>query len=193
MDHLYIARQPIYDLNKAVMGYELLYRTSAANQANVIDADQASCETILNSFMNIGIDNIVGSALAFINLPREFVINDCLTPMLSDQSVLEILEYVQPDQDVINGLKRLKSEGYRIALDDFVFHNELIPFIELADFIKIDVRTLTKTDLERQVDLLKPYNVKLIAEKVETHQAYQDCLDLGFGYFQGFFEFPFIL
>ena len=187
MDHLYIARQPIYDLKKAVMGYELLYRSNAVNQANIIDADQASCETILNSFMHIGIDNIVGSALAFINLPREFVVNDNLTPMFRDQSVLEILEYVKPDDEVIEGLKRLKSEGYRIALDDFVFRKKLIPFVELADFIKIDVRTLTKTEIEKQVALLKPYNVKLIAEKVETHEAYQDCFDLGFEYFQGFF------
>ncbi len=187
MDHLYIARQPIYDLNKAVMGYELLYRSNAANQANITDAYQASCETILNTFMHIGIDNIVGSALAFINLPREFVINDSLTPMFRDQSVLEILEDIQPDEEVISGLKRLKSEGYRIALDDFVFRDELIPFVELADFIKIDVRALEKADIEHQVALLKSYNVKLIAEKVETHLAYQDCSDLGFEYFQGFF------
>lgn len=187
MDHLYIARQPIYDLNKAVMGYELLYRANAANQANIIDAEQASCETILNSFMHIGIDNIVGSALAFINLPREFVVNDSLTPMFRDQSVLELLEDIVPDEEVVKGLKRLKSKGYRIALDDFAFRNELIPLIELADFIKIDVRTLTKSDIEHQVALLKPYNVKLIAEKVETHEAYQDCFDLGFEYFQGFF------
>lgn len=187
MDHLFIARQPIYDRNKAVMGYELLYRASAANQANITDAHLASCETILNSFMHIGIDNIVGSALAFINLPREFVVNDSLTPMFRDQSVLEILEDIRPDEEVIKGLKRLKSEGYQIALDDFVFRDELIPFLELADFIKIDVRTLMKTDLERQVALLRPYNVKLIAEKVETHNAYQDCFDLGCDYFQGFF------
>ena len=187
MDHLYIARQPIYDLNKAVMGYELLYRSNAVNQANIIDPDQASCETILNSFMHIGIDNIVGSALAFINLPREFVINDNLTPMFRDQSVLEILEYIKPDKAVLKGLQRLKSEGHQIALDDFIFRDELIPFVELADFIKIDVRSLTKTDIEQQVALLKPYNVKLIAEKVETHEAYHDCVDLGFEYFQGFF------
>lgn len=187
MDHSYIARQPIYDLNKSVIGYELLYRSNAINMANINDADQATCETILNTFMHIGIDNIVGSALAFINLPREFVINDKLTPVLREQSVLEIHESIQPDKEVIKGLKRLKSEGCQIALDDFVFRNEFIPFIELADYIKIDVRTLMKTQIEHQVTLLKPYNVKIIADKVETHDAYQDCIDIGFEYFQGFF------
>ncbi|MGB5275901.1 MAG: HDOD domain-containing protein, partial [Gammaproteobacteria bacterium] len=110
-----------------------------------------------------------------------------LTPMFRNQSVLEILEHVEPDEEVIKGLRRLKSEGYRIALDDFSYRDKLIPLVELTDFIKIDVSTVTKTDIEQQVALLKPYNVKLIAEKVETHEAYQDCLDLGFENFQGFF------
>ena len=187
MDRLYIARQPIYDRNKAVMGYELLYRTNIINQANIIDADLASCETILNSFLHIGIENLVGSALGFINLPREFVVNDSLTPMLRDQSVLELHESIPADDDVVDGLKRLKSDGYLIALDDFVFHKELVPLIALADFIKIDVRTLVKTDLEHQVNQLRPYAVKLVAEKVETHEAFEDCHDLGFDYFQGYF------
>lgn len=187
MDRLYIARQPIYDRNKAVMGYELLYRTNIINQANIIDADQASCETILNSFLHIGIENIVGSALGFINLPREFVVNDSLTPMLRDQSVLELHESIQADDEVVNGVKRLKSDGYLIALDDFVFRKELAPLIALADFIKIDVRTMAKTDLEHQVNQLRPYAVKLVAEKVETHEAFEDCHDLGFDYFQGYF------
>ena len=66
--------------------------------------------------------------------------------------------------------------------------------MELADYIKIDVRKLTRKDLEHVLSLVEPYGVKLIAEKIETHEAYQDCLDLGFEYFQGFFFcYPVIL
>ncbi len=98
MDHLFIARQPIYNHDQGVMGYELLYRDSAVNEAHIEDGDRASCETILNSFMHIGIDNIAGSALAFINLPREFIVNEELTPMLKEQAVLEVLEDVAADE-----------------------------------------------------------------------------------------------
>ena len=187
MDHLFIARQPIYDPKKGVMGYELLYRNNAINAAHFTDADMASCETILNSFMHIGIDNIAGSSLAFINLPREFIVNDSLTPMFKEQAVLEVLEDIQPDEDVINGLKRLKDTGYRIALDDFIYRDELIPFMELADFIKIDVNELSHSEVEHALNQLKPYSAKKIAEKIETHEMYQLCLDLGFDYFQGYF------
>ena len=187
MDHLFIARQPIYNRDKAVMGYELLYRNNDNNSATISDGDQASCETILNTFMHIGIDNIVGSSLAFINLPREFIVNKALTPMFNEQAVLEILEDIKPDKDVINGIKRLKAEGYRIALDDFVYRDELIPFIELADFIKIDIHALNKDQIEQHLVQLKPYQVKFIAEKIETHEMYRFCYGLNFDFFQGYF------
>jgi len=194
MDHLFIARQPIYNRNKSVMGYELLYRNSSHNHANISDGDIASCETILNTFMHIGIDNIAGSALAFINLPREFIVNETLTPMFNEQAVLEILEDIKPDTEVINGIKRLKTEGYQIALDDFVFKEELIPFIELADYIKFDIHALSRYEVIQQFELCKKYNVKLIAEKLETHELYQFCYELGFDFFQGyFFCYPEIL
>jgi len=187
MENLFIARQPIYNRDKGVMGYELLYRNNSANQANFSDGDQASCETILNTFMHIGIDNIAGSALAFINLPREFIVNENLIPMFNQQAVLEILEDIKPDHEVIRGIKRLKSEGYRIALDDFVFQEDLIPFLELADFVKIDIHELSKDEIKKQFSLLKNYNTKFIAEKVETHDLYQFCYEQGFDYFQGYF------
>ena len=169
MDHLFIARQPIYNREKGVMGYELLYRNNSRNYADISDGDIASCETILNTFMHIGIDNIAGSALAFINLPREFIVNADLTPMFNEQAVLEILEDIEPDDEVISGIKRLKDEGYQIALDDFVFKDELIPFIELADYIKLDIHALSRYEVIKQFELCQNFNARLIAEKVETH------------------------
>jgi len=193
MDHLFIARQPIYNREKGVMGYELLYRNSSRNHANISDGEggNASCETILNTFMHIGIDNIAGSALAFINLPREFIVNENLTPMFNEQAVLEILEDIKPDTEVINGIKRLKNEGYQIALDDFVITDDLIPFIELADYIKFDIHALSRYEIIKQFELCKKYNAQLIAEKIETHELYQFCHELGFDFFQGyFFSYP---
>jgi len=187
MENLFIARQPIYNRDNGVMGYELLYRNNSTNQANFSDGDQASCETILNTFMHIGIDSIAGSSLAFINLPREFIVNEDLIPMFNKQAVLEVLEDIKPDEDVITGIRRLKKEGYRIALDDFVYKENLIPFIELADFIKIDIHGLSKTEIKHQLSLLKSYNVKFIAEKIETHELYQFCYEQGFDYYQGYF------
>ncbi len=187
MENLFIARQPIYNDKMKLIGYELLYRSGDMEHALFEDGSQASCDTILNTFMHIGIDHVAGSALAFINLPTEFVINESLTPMFREQTVLEILEDVEPTENVVNGLKLLKSQGYRIALDDFRYQERLKPFLELADFIKLDVIANSEDEIKKQLETLADYPAKIVAEKVETPELYDLCKKLGFKYYQGFF------
>ncbi|MDH5484803.1 MAG: HDOD domain-containing protein [Gammaproteobacteria bacterium] len=187
MENLFIARQPIYNRKMQLTGYELLYRSGDMDSAVFSDGNQASCETIINSFMHIGIDSLTGSALAYINLPEEFIINAELTPMFREQSVLEILEDVKPTAEVIAGLKRLKQDHFKIALDDFRYDESFIPFLELADFVKIDVLNRDEADIRQQLDYVRPYNIETVAEKVETQQMHHLCDSLGFDYFQGFF------
>jgi EAL and modified HD-GYP domain-containing signal transduction protein len=81
----------------------------------------------------------------------------------------------------------LKSQGYRIALDDFRYHDNLKPFLKLADFIKLDVIANSKDEIQRQLQALAEYPAAIIAEKVETPELYDLCKKLGFSYYQGFF------
>jgi c-di-GMP phosphodiesterase len=187
MDNLYLARQPIYDRNQTVMGYELLYRSSMVNTANVQNDNQATMDTILNSFMHIGLENIVGSSLAFLNLPTDYVINQTLTPMFRGQCVLEILESVPPTTQVISGLKYLKQQGYQIALDDFEYTPRHAAFLELTDFVKLDVNQKSEQDIRAQLAQLAPHRVKVVAEKVETPEMHELCKSMKFDYFQGYF------
>jgi len=187
MENLYLARQPIYHRNQTVIGYELLYRSSSVNSANVNDDNQATLETLLNSFMHVGLENIVGSSLAFLNLPVDFVTNQTLTPMFKGQCVLEILESVTPTTQVITGLKFLKQQGYQIALDDFEYSPKHRAFLELADYVKLDVNHKSEQDIRNQLTQLKPYKVKVVAEKVETPDMHKLCMQLNFDYFQGYF------
>ncbi|MFT6734018.1 MAG: EAL and modified HD-GYP domain-containing signal transduction protein [Polaribacter sp.] len=188
MENLYIARQPIYNKSFEVFGYELLYRNGAVNEAIIDDANQATCETILNAFMHIGIDSLVGSTLAFINLPKEFIINESLTPLFNSQIVLEILEDVEPTPEVIDGLKRLKKQGFKIALDDFVYRDSLQPLFELADIVKLNVIALSEELVREEYARFRQFeHIKILAEKVETQEMKELCIELGFDYIQGFF------
>jgi EAL and modified HD-GYP domain-containing signal transduction protein len=187
MENLFIARQPIYDRKLAVMGYELLYRSSEVNQAIFEDGNLASCETIINTFMHIGLENLIGSAPAFINLPTDFVLNHALTPMFREQCVLEILEDVAPVPRVIESLRELKNQGYRIALDDFEYSPAHTPLLQLADFVKIDVLNAEESGIRARLEHVRPFKAKIIAEKVETQELHQLCMNLGFDYFQGYF------
>ncbi|HHJ13700.1 MAG TPA: EAL domain-containing protein [Gammaproteobacteria bacterium] len=187
-DHaIFIGRQPIYDRDGGLYAYELLFRSAHNDKAHVIDGDRATSEVIINTFMEIGLDRIVGDRLAFINLTRSFFVDETTISLPRDRVVLELLEDIEVDETLIAGVRRLAREGYRIALDDFIYHESLQPLVELADVIKIDIQALDRAQIRQHVEQLRPQNLQLLAEKVETREDYDFCHALGFDYFQGYF------
>ncbi len=187
MFHYYIGRQPIFDARLEVFGYELLYRSHDTEGVVNVDGDQATSQVLLNSFMEMGLDALVGDRKAFVNLTRRFILNHELIPEASDQLVLEILEDIDGDGEIVEAVRRLKDKGYLIALDDFVYRRSLRPLLELADIIKVELPALTREDLEAHVAALRHYPLQLLAEKVETHEEFDFCKSLGFDLYQGFF------
>ncbi|MFW5426849.1 MAG: EAL and HDOD domain-containing protein [Methylophagaceae bacterium] len=185
------ARQPIFDRNLNTYAYELLYRGEIMDMSNTSIhsevGDLATNQVINNAFIDIGIEKVVGNHLAFINMTRSLLIKGDPLPFAHDQVVLEILEDIAADTEVIHAVEKLVSQGYKVALDDFIFDESLWPLINLAEIIKIDILLLSSEELKQHVDLLKQENVKLLAEKVETQQQFEQCKALGFDYFQGFF------
>ena len=187
MDNLFVARQPIYDISDQLIGYELLYRAGDTDVAEFNDGKVASSQVILNSFMDIGFDGLVGSSFAFINITEDFILNESLTPMYEKQIVLEVLEEIPPSAEVFAGVKRLKKHGYKIALDDFKYSPEYDELLELSEFVKLDVIELGKDGIIRELENLKEFDVKIIAEKVETQEMYAFCKELSFDLFQGYY------
>ena len=65
-------------------------------------------------------------------------------------------------------VKKLVSAGYIIALDDYIYNPAHAPLIELAHIIKIDLMALSEDELVEHVNILNKFDVKLLAEKIET-------------------------
>jgi EAL and modified HD-GYP domain-containing signal transduction protein len=187
MSDIYIGRQPIYDRKLNVYAYELLFRAAADNSASFTDGDQATTDVIVNTFLEIGLDNIVGNRLAFINLTRSFFVGEHSISLPKDRVVLELLEDIDADAEVIAGVKRLSDLDYTIALDDFIYHESLQPLVSLADLVKIDIMALNRGEIREHVNALRQHPLRLLAEKVETQQDFDFCMELGFDYFQGYF------
>lgn len=187
-----LARQPIVDSRLAVMGYELFYRKNAvATQADVIDEVGATAQVISASLFELGMDNLVGANKAFINFPRAYLLSPSGMSFDKDNVVIEVLENAGYDAILLSSLRRWVNAGYSIALDDFIFHSKLTPFVELADYIKLDILALGHEGFHQQLELLKGFKAQIIAEKVETWEDYQFCRLLGVECFQGyFFEKP---
>ena len=93
----------------------------------------------------------------------------------------------QPSPTVFEALKSLKARGYKIALDDYDFNPEWEKILAIVDIIKVDLKASTRAQILALFKLAKQHTFKLLAEKVETYEEFQQCLDDGFDYFQGYF------
>ncbi|MDR2877875.1 MAG: EAL domain-containing protein [Chromatiales bacterium] len=184
----YIGRQEIFDSRRTVVGYELLYRQRENSlQADAVNGDQATSHVLMHSFWELGLGAVVGNHMAFVNLTRNFLLNPDLLPPPSSQLVLEILEDIVIDDTIIATVRDLKSRGYLIALDDFIYRDEFKPLLEISDIVKIDIQLVSGDLLREYIQLLRPYRLKLLAEKVETPETFEECGRLGFDYYQGYF------
>jgi EAL and modified HD-GYP domain-containing signal transduction protein len=185
---IFVARQPIFDVNKKTFGYELLYRSgNSSNFFTGVDGDEATSSVMINSFLVIGIKTLTGDRKAFVNFTKNLILKDVATLFPKEYLVVEILENIEPDKDIIEKCRKLKESGVTIALDDFVFSQKYEPLIELADIIKVDFMATSDKEKERLVKRYRGSDIKFLAEKVETNEEFQKGVELGYSYFQGYF------
>lgn len=182
----YVARQPIFDREKKVFGYELLFRDDMENLFHAGDADAASRST-LDSSLLVGLDVLCDGRRAFVNCTRETLVRGLVTMLPSHATVAEILETVTVDDEVIAACQRLKEAGYMIALDDFVHDDPRRALVDVADIIKVDLRLTTFEQRSALIKEYGPWRCRLLAEKVETHEEFVATVKQGFVYFQGYF------
>jgi EAL and modified HD-GYP domain-containing signal transduction protein len=180
-----LARQPIFNTQMKVVGYELLCRSSHVNQASFNNGDAASSQVLLNTFTELSIANVVGKHLAFINFTRNLL--ETPPPFDQKQLVIEVLEGQKVDAAMLHALKVLREHNYTIALDDFVLTPETQCLIPYADIIKLDVLQLSPQEVVNHLKHLKPFGITLLAEKVETYEMLEFCKSAGFDLFQGYF------
>lgn len=184
----YIARQPIFNKQLKIRGYELLFRLKSADTDSLVtNADQATSHVVMDSFYSRGIESITGGKPAFINFTSRHLVENTATLFPKDTLIIEILEDIEPTPEVIEACHRLYKKGYVFAMDDFVYRPELDPLIEISSIIKFDFLISTPDEVS---DMLKNKNLKgktLLAEKIETNEMFNLAGKMGFNLFQGYF------
>jgi EAL and modified HD-GYP domain-containing signal transduction protein len=183
---VYLARQPIVDGRKEVIGYELLYRRAFAPSAGEMSLAEEA-RSLASALVEIGLNELVGKHRAFVNVSESLILSHTLDAFPRSRVVLEVLEHVRPTLEVQAELGRLRTLGYTIALDDFIWNDLTEPLIPYADLIKIDISQVPFEEIPALKTMLREYPVKLLAERVETHEEFERFCDLDFDFFQGYF------
>ncbi|MCJ7688535.1 MAG: HDOD domain-containing protein [Clostridiaceae bacterium] len=184
---VFIARQPILDRYNKLFGYELLFRNSEKNRYQSEDGDSATIEVIKNCFINIGIENVTGHKKAFINFTENILKSDIFTVLSPESVIIEILEDIQPTEEILGLCRKLKAQGYTIALDDFVYSSKYAKLIELADIIKVDFQVTKGFERKKIMEKVNFKDMKFLAEKVETIEDFNEAVEYGYSYFQGYY------
>jgi len=183
----FIARQPIFDRKQNVVAYELLFRSSLENYFDATDGDQATSKVIANSFLLFGIEKITGGKKAFINFTHDLLIREYVTLLPERILVVEILESVEPTDQLVEACRKLRQGGYILALDDFRYEQGYDALLSLAHIIKVDFLATGVEERRRLADKFAPKGIKMLAEKVESREEFEQAVEMGYSYFQGYF------
>ncbi len=185
---IFLARQPIFNSRKQVVAYEILYRESEENAFNPsTDGDMATTSVISDAITHFGIEGLAGGRWACINFTRQLLLNDFALYLDPSQVIIEILETVELDDLLIEKIRHLSEKGYKIALDDFVEsdrYNQVMPYV---DIIKADFILLNDEGRRFVAEKYKKMKKLLLAEKVESHEDFDQAKALGYTFFQGYF------
>jgi len=187
-DNFFLARQPILNRGQRLVAYELLFRDAGARDAADVTDDAEATATVIAHASELGMTQVVGDQMAFVNVDAVGLMSDFIRFLPHDKVILEILETVKATPEVLDRIRELKQAGFRFALDDVIGQSEDVQqFTPLCDVIKVDIKDMQPGTLPALARVLKNPKQKLLAEKVETVEEFQQCMALGFEYFQGYY------
>ncbi len=192
MGKLYLAKQKIFKESGDLFGYELLFRDSEYNSAEIANNMKATSQVILNTLTNLNMDELLGKrGTAFINVDEKMLLSGIIDMLDNKRFVLEMLETIELSENVIQKIKYYHRRGFMIAVDDFDCSTEMIkkfaPLIKHIHIFKIDVLAFQAENFKPVIEKLKSIGIRLLAEKIETREAYQKYKSLGFDLFQGYY------
>jgi EAL and modified HD-GYP domain-containing signal transduction protein len=191
---VFVARQPIFDRNRKVWAYELLFRSdAAATRFDGAEPSSATRQVISHGMLSIGWDKMLRGKVGCINFGRDMLLQDLYSSLPPGQTIIELTEDIEADDEVLEALRGVRAQGYRIALDDFRPGPRMDALVGLADLVKVEMDT-PKARQEVILRDLHARGIRVLSEKVETDADFRWALRAGYDYFQGnFFACPVVM
>jgi EAL and modified HD-GYP domain-containing signal transduction protein len=180
----FVARQPIFDRSRKAIGYVLLFRSGVEEYFRG-ESEQASRSTLDTSLV-LGLDTLCDERLAFSNCIKAILVKELITLLTPSQVMIEIVKTVEPDEELIGAIRKLKASGFTIALDNFSPGDHREALVDLADLIKVDVRNTSASERSARIANYRR-SCEFLASRVETQEEFREAYEMGFSQFQGYF------
>ena len=176
-----VNRQAIYNSQLDVIAYTLCFRSGDRYDY------QATAQGLLTSFLELGLEALVGPKRVFLPLTRGFALLGYGTAFPPERVVLVLPATLTGDEELLEVFHDMSAQGYAIALADNLVHDPPPSCVEHATFLTLDVSALDRSTLAQRVACLQSYALPLVAQQVQTWDDFQYCRDLGFAFFHGTF------
>ena len=189
--HVVVGRQPIFDRDLFIIGYELLFRSAsfphrARGAAPGSRPGDEMTASVFSGALSIGLHRLVGDKAIFCNADRGVLSGSVPLLLPPDRTTVELTDCTRFDAELETGCRTLVAAGYRLALDDFGWFPEVEQLLSLASVVKIDVRQGGVDHALELAERVRGFDVQTVAHKVETEAELERCLNAGFDLFQGF-------
>jgi c-di-GMP phosphodiesterase len=182
-----ISRQPIFNRETEVVGYELLDHAYWTEPPAQLPSLQFTTQVLVNTLANTGVDSLSGGKKIFIRANRYFLQQLPSPAWPPAKTILEIAPEMAEDEAVLNALTLLVKQGYTIALDQVAaLPKEMGRLASIVTIVKVPLRG-DRMLLTETVNQLRLHRFQMLAQDVHTQDDWADCRHLGFMYFQGYF------
>lgn len=183
-----MARQPVYTKSQDVVAFELLFRDADGNFIVGLKDDDATLGVLLGTYSSITKGGSVKSLPCFLKVTDSFLLNNDLPELPRQSFVLELLGHSNITPELIVRVKDLARQGYRLALADYDPRDpKFEPLLNIVHVLKLDIQLLGLDNIPPLLQRLRPYQLELLADKVETQDEFRQCLEMGFALYMGYF------
>ena len=188
MKEVYLGRLPILDCKQNLVAYELLFRSDAQNAVTVTNQAAATANVIVDTYAELGLENVIGKRRGFIKVDASFLMDDSINLLPKKHVVFEILRSVEMNDEIIDRCTYLKQKGYQLALSNVTkMESKLDRIMPLINVVKINTAVLNPIELTDLIKKLQRWPVLLLGEKVENQEIANQCIALNFHMLQGFY------
>lgn len=181
-----IARQPVYNAQMGVYGYELLFRPSAGDPQRLQSA-AATAHVLTSAILGSGLNELVYHRKAIVNVTPAFLDVMSQVQLPPDQLVLDIPDNIRVAPGLVERLRGLKDQGFHLSIGGVEALKEE-RLLGIADSFRVDVKRIDVALLDRLTKFLRRHrNLALRALKIESLQEYDRYREAGYDLFQGYF------
>lgn len=186
-DHVFLARQPIFDRQRKVFGYELLFRTADETRAGSVTIDENGAAIFSDAVLAFGLDTLTHGRPTFVKVSRDVLLNGLPSALPAQQVVIELPDDIDASPEVRDACADLRRKGYRIALDHFTPNSDIAPLLNYADFLKADVSGMEAVANRPASEIRTTRPPVMVATHVDTAAEFAAAAKLGCASFQGDF------